>query len=205
MTKYPFTNKPADILKLLQLLPTIDVPAGKIDERYIKSLGFSPASGKHLFNILKNLGFIDDKDEPSVLWIDYAKNDQRGLILASAVKKAYSGLFSLVICPYLEGDEMLLDFFKHAEKASDRDTALMLETFRVLSELGDFQDLMCDLTSNGTPAAKEEPRSPEVKVNPSLQLNIQIHIDPDTPDEKIETIFKNMRKYLIDKQEDAHV
>jgi hypothetical protein len=30
-----------------------------------------------------------------------------------------------------------------------------------------------------------------------LQVNLQVHIDPNTPDEKIETIFKNMRKYLL--------
>jgi hypothetical protein len=39
---------------------------------------------------------------------------------------------------------------------------------------------------------------PKVKILPNLQLNIQIHISPDTSDEKIEVIFKNMRKYLID-------
>ena len=32
-----------------------------------------------------------------------------------------------------------------------------------------------------------------------MQLTIQIHIDPQTSDEKIEVIFKNMQKYLLKK------
>lgn len=37
-----------------------------------------------------------------------------------------------------------------------------------------------------------------VNFSPNLQLNIQIHIDANTSEEKIEVLFKNMRKYLID-------
>jgi len=38
---------------------------------------------------------------------------------------------------------------------------------------------------------------PSLDVSPRLQLNIEIHIAAETSDEKIETIFKNMRKYLL--------
>ena len=34
-------------------------------------------------------------------------------------------------------------------------------------------------------------------ISPGLQLNIEIHISADTPEEKIEVIFKNMKKYLL--------
>jgi len=43
----------------------------------------------------------------------------------------------------------------------------------------------------------EEGEKGRVKVEPKIQLNIEIHIAPDTPDDKIETIFKNMKKYLL--------
>lgn len=36
----------------------------------------------------------------------------------------------------------------------------------------------------------------DVVASPKLQLNIEIHISPETSEEKIEAIFKNMRKYL---------
>jgi hypothetical protein len=62
----------------------------------------------------------------------------------------------------------------------------MLDTFRALCELADFQN---DMYVEGP--------APSVKVNPNLQLNIQVHIDPNTPDAKIDAIFKSMRKYLL--------
>lgn len=42
---------------------------------------------------------------------------------------------------------------------------------------------------------------PNVNISPNLQLNIQIHIAADTPDEKIEVLFKNMRFYLLNNGE----
>lgn len=36
-----------------------------------------------------------------------------------------------------------------------------------------------------------------VEIEPSLQLSIAIHIAADTPEDKIETIFRNMAKYLL--------
>jgi hypothetical protein len=178
------------------------MPAGKVDPDYIKSLGFSAVSGKHLFNILKQLGFVDEKDEPSSVWLAYAADESRGLILAEAIKKAYADLFAVTLCPYLEGDESLVDFFKIHVKASSRDIELMLETFRNLSEQADFQDILCTdgAPEPATPVSREA-SLPEVKVNPNLQLNIQVHIAPDTPEEKIEAIFKNMRKYLLGKED----
>ncbi len=198
MADYPYTNKPEDIPKLLCLLPTIEVPEIRITADYIKSLGFSQASSRNLLEILKLIGFLDEKDEASAIWKDFVSSEKRGLILASAIKKTYAGLFELSFCPYIEGDEAILDFFKQEVQATSKDLILMLETFRSLNELADFQELMSD-DSSGKSTEPEEDKMPEVKINPDLQLNIQIHIDPNTSDEKIETIFKNLRKYLLEK------
>ncbi len=201
MSKYPFTTKPQDITTLLQKLPELPVPSDKIDVAYFKSLGFTASSSNHLLGILKALGFLNEQDEASPVWQAYVEKEQRGLVLASAIKHAYSQLFDLVFCPYLESDENLMEFFEKEEpKTTDRDMSFILETFRRLSELADFQDLMCDdeQPASGPPEVAET--APAVKVNPNLQLNIQIHIDPNTSEEKIEAIFKNMKKYLLDKE-----
>jgi hypothetical protein len=198
MAEYPYTNKPEDISRLLRLLPTKEVPATKITADYFKSLGFYPGSGKHLLDILKILGFLDEKDEPSILWKDYVANERRGIILAVAIKKTYARLFEVSFCPYLEEDDAILDFLKSGVKASRKEMMFMLETFRALNELADFQDVMSDIGASKATLA-EENIMPDVKVNPNLQLNIQIHIDPNTSDEKVETIFKNLHKYLLEK------
>jgi len=187
MHTLPFTPKPEDIIKLLKLIPTLEVPARNLNAAYLKTLGFSQSSSNHLIDILARTGFVTAEGKPSDIWREYALDENRGLVLASAVKRAYPDLFHKVFCPYLEPDDDLIDYLRpRDQKVSARDLNLMLDTFRALCELADFQN---DMYVEGP--------APSVKVNPNLQLNIQVHIDPNTPDAKIDAIFKSMRKYLL--------
>lgn len=200
--EFPFTTKPEEIDKLLKKLITINIPQDKIDASFFKASGFPVKSGKQLYKLLKMLGFIDENDKASAVWKSYVSMDNRGAVLASAIQQTYADMFESMLCPYLEDDEVLLDYFKRSVTATPEELELILETFRVLSDMADFQDLLCQ-KSEPVPEAAGEPEHllPDVKVNPDLQVNIQIHIDPHTSDEKIETIFKNMRKYLLGKED----
>jgi hypothetical protein len=200
MTKYPYTNRPEDVTKLLQRLKNNEPPAGKIGSSYLKSMGFSTTSGSYLLDILKKLGFMDAENQPTASWRDYAASDSRGLVLAAALKNTYPELFKSMLCPYLEGDESLIEFFEREEpETTPRERGLVVMTFRALSEPADFQDLMCPDEGSRPMQAAPEQSAPMVKVDPRIQLNIQIHIDPATPDAKIEAIFRNMQKYLLGK------
>jgi hypothetical protein len=196
----PYTNKPEDVTRLFNLLPTMQVPVEPVDAACIKSWGFSTGSSNHLLKILRKMGFLDERDKPSAVWLTYVADEKRGLVLASAIKKAYADLFDLSMCPYLEDDENIMDYLKKDVKSSPREMDLMLQTFRNLTELADFQDLMCAEGTEVASISAQNDSGLKVKVNPNLQLNLQIHIDPNMPDDKIETIFKNMRKYLLDKE-----
>jgi hypothetical protein len=196
-----YTPKPEDLTRLLTMLPTVEAPTGKADSAFIKSLGFTASSSKYLYNILKSLGFMDDSDNATDIWKDYLKNECRGQVFALRIKEVYYELFEKVMCPYLEGDESILEFFKINSKASDKELLLMLETFRILNDFADYSELLDgDAFPGLLPPAKVEEKLPQIKVDPNLQVNIQVLIDPNTPDEKIETIFKNMRKYLLGKE-----
>ncbi len=201
MAEYPYATRPVDVTRLLKLIPTMQAPAGKVDASYIKSLGFTPASSDRLLDILKALGFLNERNEATEIWKTYSVDESRGLVLASAIKSAYANLFKMVFCPYLESDDVILDFFeREGIKRSSKDKSLMLETFRHLSELADFQDIMCEEGTSPSTSHAEQGNTPNIKVNPNLQLNLEIHIAADTPEEKIESIFKNMRKYLLDQE-----
>jgi hypothetical protein len=197
----PFTNKPEDIVPLFEKLPTIQVPENTLGTDYFKSLGFSAVSSKQLFSIFKLLGFVDEQNHASDIWKAYAYNDNRATVLASAVKNAYPALFDMTICPYLEEDVSLMDYLQQNVKSTPKKREYMLQTFRALSEPADWQDILCEegQQEQKTELPAGEPVS-NAKVDPNLHLNIQIHIAPETPDDKIETIFKNMRKYLLDKK-----
>jgi hypothetical protein len=198
MSILPFTSKPEDVIKLLKLIPTLEVPAHSVNSAYLKTLGFSQSSSAHLVDILQKLGFVRAGGESSDIWKEYALGEGRGQVLASAVKAAYPNLFAKVFCPYLEPDDEVIDYLRPKdEKVSARELNFVLDTFRALCELADFQNVM----GVEAPAAKALSTTgslASVKVNPNLQLNIQIHIDPNTPDAKIDAIFKSMRKHLLE-------
>jgi hypothetical protein len=196
--EFPYTPKPEDLTKLLNQLPDIEVPASKADSAFFKTLGFTASSSKYLINILKLIGFIDDSNNASEVWKHYRTDEQRNRLFAFRIKQAYLELFQKVMCPYLEEDDALYDYFRNRTKSSPKVIFAMVETFHILNNFADYQDLMDDSGSNDLlPADTETKKKPQIKVNPNPQWNIQVHIDPNTPDEKIETIFKNMRKYLL--------
>jgi Family of unknown function (DUF5343) len=194
----PFTTKPEDVVKLLKLIPTLEVPAHSVNTAYLKTLGFSQSSRAHLLDILQKLGFVSAGEEPSDIWKEYALGENRGQILAAAIKAVYPNLFAKVFCPYLEPDDDVIDYLRPKdEKVSARDLNFMLDTFRALCELADFQNDLGGEKPDGK-ALSPAGNPASVKVNPNLQLNIQVHIDPNTPDAKIDAIFKSMRKYLLE-------
>jgi hypothetical protein len=202
MTEYPYTPVPQDLTRLLTLLPTIEIPADKADVAFMKSLGFTLSSAKHLHSILKSLGFIDENNKPTGVWKDYLVEEKRGRVLASGIKRVYPGLFERFLSPYLEQDDTLCEYFKQISPGTSRELGFKLDTFRVLSELADFQDVLAESGFNGLlPETGGKKKELQVKVDPNPQVTIQVHIDPATPDDKIETIFKNMRKYLLGKED----
>ncbi|MBN1190138.1 MAG: DUF5343 domain-containing protein [Dehalococcoidales bacterium] len=200
--EFPYTSKPEDIAGLFQILDNEEIPSGAVDAEFFESRGFSADSSGYLPEILKKLGFVDDTGNPSPAWQSYYAAENKGILLASAVKTAYAELFYDCLCPYLMDNEYIMDFLEHNVQASPEEIENMLMTFRNLIEPADFQDLLPadDHREDAQPAGDTVPL-PNVKIDPNLQVNIQLHIDPATPDEKIETIFKNMRKYLLGKDD----
>jgi hypothetical protein len=197
----PYTNRPEDITKFIDLIGSQPVPVKTLEIGMIKKWGFSPVSAGYLLEILRKMGFIDNLNRSSVIWREYKAGEKRGSLLASAIKKAYPELFEAFLCPYLEDDYGLAEFFKRTYKVSKKNSDLMTRTFQFLSEKADFQELLCD-EGNKVKADQANKALPEVSsnINPRTQLTIQLHIDPQTPDEKIAVIFKNMRKYLLNKK-----
>jgi hypothetical protein len=51
--------------------------------------------------------------------------------------------------------------------------------------------------SDEQPPANPPTPDSRVRVNPNIQLNFELHFELDMPDEKIEAIFKYMKKYFL--------
>lgn len=201
MAKFPFpyTPSPSNVTELFQRIQTISVPTTKVNASYLKLIGFKSSYDTYLVSVLKLLGFVSSDGTPSDKWKSYVVKKTSRSVMASAIKGTYSELFGIQADVHKKGESQLFDFFKEKTGASTKDTDLMAQTFKNLCALAEFEAVSVeDSPSEVTqlPPSREEVAS-KVKIAPSLQLNIEIHIAADTPDDKIETIFKNMRKYLL--------
>jgi len=198
MAKYPFTPGPENVVELFQKIQSMGVTKNKINTAYLKSIGFKSSYDTYLPRVLKQLGFVGSDGLPTDKWKAYGVKKERVHVMASALKNAYADLFDTYPNAYKENDNVLFDFFKGDTGAADRETGLMLKTFQNLCALADFEAIPAEaVVSEPTVTPTREEAAPKVKIAPHLQLNIEIHIAADTPDDKIETIFKNMKKYLL--------
>jgi hypothetical protein len=216
-TRLPCTSKAADLLKFFKKIPDPVTLDKKVDVDYFKQAGYSATSSASLVDILNRMGFIDANQQPTALWSEYTSSENRDGVLAAALKKTYAELFRKMMCPYLADDESILEYMRASVDATPREMMDCLETFRALSSIADFQDILEDdegieplkdvqvppqwappqLESGQPEQELTWPFAPRAAGSP---VNLHIHIDPHTPDEKIETIFKYMRKYLLGKE-----
>lgn len=198
MAEFPYTPSPSNVTRFFNKIRTVAIPS-KVTYNYLKSIGFKSGNDHSLIRVLKTLGFLDASSTPTEIWKNYRSEKKAGLVMAQAIKKAYSGLFETYEDANKRSDEALRDYFKANTEVGDPVVALMLRSFKILCALADFGVVPAEAPVSEpivTPPSKEEV-TPKVKIAPSLQLNIEIHIAADTSDDKIETIFKNMKKYLL--------
>lgn len=196
MVKFPSTPNPKNVPEIFKKIQSIGVPTTKVTISYLKSIGFKSSYDGYLVGVLKSLGFVTADGSPTDRWQTYRVKKQAGSVMASAIRDTYSELFGTYPNACEESEDTLLDYFKGSTQASDEDIRRMVQTFRNLCALADFKGLPVEIPVSEH-APPREGVTPEVKIAPHLQLNIEIHIAADTPDDKIETIFKNMKKYLL--------
>ena len=133
----------------------------------------------------------------------------------------YSELFDVYPDAHLRSDAELKIYFQKHLSASDQVITSTIGTFKALCSLADFKrqkakranaqvttpspagqqqfDAGTGATLASTAPAPSPAPAPQI---PTLHTDIQIHIHPDADADQIREIFKNMAKYLYDKDID---
>ena len=103
----------------------------------------------------------------------------------------------------------MVDFFRTRTQSGDAVVRKTATTFLFLCTIADFQkthaetsdaSLLQGQKAESTPKPNEkEVEKKTYSLDPSVHIDIQIHIPPDATPEQLEAIFKNMSKYLFDR------
>lgn len=204
--------------KLIQSIPP------QVTESYMTSiLRVQPVAAKQYIRYLRELGLIDDKDKPTDLAKDWRNDNKYTDACAQILERCYPEELRSVAPPPNPIRDDVVSWFMHSadlgQGTANNKAAMYLliaqadpamqgaslgqrkETKRITK----FEKTK-PVSTKRTPAkpiesydpTPETPASPHAaaRVSPSLQLNIEIHIAPDTTVEKIDAIFESMAKHL---------
>jgi hypothetical protein len=207
--EYPVIHNPGSIELLLDKLHGTKSPR-VVDYDFLTTLGFKREVDESLLMLLGFLGFIDDNNQPTILWEKSHDPDKAKVLLGKAVKAAYSSLFKAHPEAITEENSVLMEFFRSSSGASDPDAAYMILSFKVLCDLSEFDEKppiaqkkpeKKPKAIKKTPAAElPEAKSVTDKVastdsSPVIRLSINIDIDESDPELR-ELTLKLIRKQL---------
>lgn len=186
------------ITKILSKIQSTGRP-DKLTLTYIQRTWLLPnAQYGAVVEILGDMEFIDSSGTPTQQYAKYQNPSFSKEVLAEGIKKAYPELFKAYPNAQTLSKDDLEGYFREHTGKAESVLDKIVATFKTLCSLADFSTIAI----NEVGVIKEPQREGtieqhKVKVEPNIQVNVEIHIAPDTPDDKIEAIFKNMRRYLL--------
>ena len=211
MTDYPYIKNTAKLKDFLQKIPSLGTPKS-VSTRWLPKVGFKSANHRPIIRIMDFIGFIRS-NKPTDRWRAYQAEKNPRRVLAEAIADGYRELFKALPDASQRSDAELRTFFRNHISAGDQAINSAIGTFKVLCSLADFERaprasanshrqarLPANPPSSGADKSASAPApAPDY---PTVHTDIQIHIHPDADAEQIREIFKNMARYLYDKDLD---
>lgn len=197
MAEYKYTTVVGKLEGLLAKIRTTGVPP-KANADWLRSLGYTSSNDRTIPPVLKALGFIDNSNVPTQRWRDYRGADHRR-VLGDALRDAYPDLFNLYPDACARSDAELESFFRTHTDGGDQVVKKLVGTFKALcanADVGGEVSLGARLAPQPAPSMNPAPSALNAALAPSLHIDIQIHISPESSAEQVDQIFKSMAKHL---------
>src|SRR2546421_625375 len=137
MAEFPYTVVGNNLKRFLQHIQSAGVPA-KVTNAYLESVGFKSTNDRAIIGVLKFIGFVESSGAPSAAWISFRSTSDGRVILAKALREAYSDLFATYPDAYRRDAEALRNYFSTHTKLGDRALTSVVQTFKTLCEMADF-------------------------------------------------------------------
>lgn len=171
-------------------------------QQLLKDWGFTSSNDRAALPLLKELGFLTPDGKPTPRYHEYRNHSRSKIVMAQAIRDAYSDLFLIKEHPTKSDREAIEGKFKSFHNVSDNVAGLMAKTFFTLLDLS-------DMTAQSSPAhlppappedkKNDPPPAPAVKqlATTGLHYNIQIHLPPTKDVEVYNAIFKSIKEHLL--------
>jgi hypothetical protein len=189
-------------------------PPAKFTTKFLEQLDFKTTSDRLLISVLKSLKFIDPNGIPMDRYFKFIDQTQSKLVLAEAIRDAYSDLFAVNVKANELSQSEVKNKLKTLFQGSKSEDVLskIAMTFLGLCSYADFskpsnQDKTLVQVKKDEPVFENEDKQEgnhrmthelvNKKITTEMHYNIQIHL-PETRDITVyDAIFKSLKEHLL--------
>jgi hypothetical protein len=203
--KFPYTTKPASLRRMLKEIPKKPKPV-KFDMDLLRSWGFKDANDHSMLRVLKAIGLLNDKNEPTDLYGQFMVLDGGAKAIGPEIKRVYAPLFQASHTPYKESNEVLQNLFNIHSGGGESALDQQIQTFKAHCENSVFD------TGNsapvGTQSGTSKPGDPTPGsgsgvgpgTGPTVNINLHIHLPENKSRRDYEDIIEDIGRYIFGRQ-----
>lgn len=179
-----------------------------LSQQLLKDWGFTSSNDRAAIPLLKALGFLSPEGKPTHMYHEYRDHSRSKMIMAQAVRNAYSDIFLIKEHPTDADKAAIRGKFKSFHNVSDHVASLMTNTFYALLNLSDLRAVgPKKKIEKESEADKSETKATEQPssvtggsaIYPAgLHYNIQIHLPATKDVEVYNAIFKSLKEHLFE-------
>jgi len=152
-----------------------------------------------MLRVLKSVGLLGDKNEPTQLYEKYMDLSSGPGVLADPIKRVYQPLFLASHEPFKETPEKLQNLFHIHSGGGDRSLEQQIQTFKALCENADFSQTVkpaaqrdrLPVTGNG------DLPIPLQTVGPGIHVSLHIHLPENKSARDYERIIEDIGRYIF--------
>ena len=204
MAAYPYTLVTGKLKGLLHKVRTTGIPT-KLGVAHLKTLGFTSSNDTAMVGVLKFIGLVDSGGIPTELWSEYRGQYHRK-VLAKGIRQGYADLFTVYPDANARSTAELTHVFSTSSTGGEAVIKATVQTFKALVEEADFDATSASQETTLAAGPLHTPPAPSMAPalpaqitasgGPSVHIDIQIHISPESTSDQIDKIFESMAKHL---------
>jgi hypothetical protein len=172
----------------------------------VESLGFTSSNDASLLGVLKSVGFVDATGVPTPKWSNFrGANSKR--VLGDAIREGYAELFAVYPDAWQRSQTEIEHVFSTSSSGGRQVISKTVSTFKSLAELAEFTPVTAQTDLHMSSEALQVPVSSaagttlasraSISGGPSIHIDIQVHIAPESSAEQVDQIFASMAKHLF--------
>lgn len=195
MVEYPYILNTGRLRSFVDTIPKMGVP-DTINTNTLPKLGYKSTNDRPIVKILRFIEFIDTNGVPTQNYKNFRDTSKARIVMANALRKAYSELFKLYPNAHKKDDESLKNFFRPTTKAGEQVVERMVDTFKTLCSFADFEAAIPEKEVKRK-EIEEVKEAPALLSGVTINVNVQITL-PVTDDASVyEKIFKALKDHLL--------